>query len=158
MRGVGCHVVSRSAQQIEVRPDLQPQRLDECKKGRRSRGVVNDEMKGAIGPQVVLNVFLLGGTAEQNALPAQARKLARLYQFGGPFRGDTFDRQPHAGRNPKSRSRLSLGMPMERPVTRLIAPAAVKRLSASRTGMVLTPNASARFWIVTTCPGAISPS
>jgi hypothetical protein len=39
-----------------------------------------------------------------------------------------------------------------------MAPAAVKRLSASRTGMVETPNASAKFWIVTTWPGAISPS
>ena len=35
--------------------------------------------------------------------------------------------------------------------------AAVSRCKASRTGMALTPNASASAWMVMSCPGAISP-
>ena len=36
--------------------------------------------------------------------------------------------------------------------------AAVSRCKASRTGMALTPNASASAWLVTSCPGAPSSS
>jgi hypothetical protein len=49
-------------------------------------------------------------------------------------------------------------MPIVRPETTLSALAAVSRFSASRTGMVLTSKASARPWIVTSCPGAMPPS
>ena len=49
-------------------------------------------------------------------------------------------------------------MPIDRPETTVSALAALSRFSASRTGMVLTPKASARPWIVTSCPGAMPPS
>ena len=49
-------------------------------------------------------------------------------------------------------------MPAERPATMVKAPDSLSRCSASRTGMALTPNASARPWMVTVVPGSISPS
>ena len=51
-------------------------------------------------------------------------------------------------RKSSRRSRISGGMPIERPEITVSTRAAVSRCRASRTGMALTPKASASVWIV----------
>ena len=60
-------------------------------------------------------------------------------------------------RRSNRRSSDSGGTPIERLEMTVSTLAAVSRCKASRTGMALTPNASASPWMVTSCPGAISP-
>src|SRR5208282_3299970 len=60
-------------------------------------------------------------------------------------------------RKSSNRSLVSRGTPIDRPEMTVRARAAVSRCRASRTGIALTPNASASAWIVTSWPGAISP-